>query len=63
MKAFRCKCCNRVMNVSWLEFDSNQYCNVCFDERARASRKSSKLKPNTFFFMGEEISLLDERKS
>lgn len=31
---FNCKYCNREMNVTYLEYKSNSYCNLCFEDRA-----------------------------
>ena len=55
---FYCKFCGREMNVSFLEYKSNSYCNLCFDERAKSIENP---KRNTFEFMGEVISLGCER--
>lgn len=56
MKQFHCKYCERPMAVSFLEYHSNSFCNVCFDERA-ASKFVDKSRLNTFEFMGDVISL------
>lgn len=56
MKQFHCKYCERPMAVSFLEYRSNSFCNVCFDERA-ASKPVAKSRLNTFEFMGDVISL------
>lgn len=53
---FNCKFCERPMAVSFLEYRSNSYCNMCFEERA-ASKPIEKSKLNTFEFMGEVISM------
>lgn len=37
MTKHTCKYCQRVMKVTSLEFKSNSYCNVCFDERSKSS--------------------------
>ena len=34
MDQLKCKYCDRIMNVSYLEYRSNSYCNLCFEERA-----------------------------
>lgn len=44
------------MNVSALEYKSNQYCNRCFNERV-ATIPGRKENSNIFCFMGEEILL------
>jgi len=44
------------MAVSFLEYNSNSFCNKCFDDRA-ASKPKSKERLNTFEFMGEVISI------
>lgn len=54
MKKFHCKFCKRVMKVTGLEFKSNQYCNLCFNERAKLIHPN---KVNSFYFMGVEIPL------
>lgn len=56
MKQFHCKYCERPMVVSFLEYRSNSFCNVCFDERA-ASKPVAKSRLNTFEFMGDVIPL------
>lgn len=56
MKQFYCKYCERPMAVSFLEYRSNSFCNVCFDERA-ASKPVTKSRLNTFEFMGDVIPL------
>lgn len=56
MKQFHCKYCERPMAVSFLEYRSNSFCNVCFDERA-ASKPVAKSRLNTFEFMGDVIPL------
>ena len=56
MKQFHCKFCNSQMEVSFLEYNSNSYCNKCFDERT-ASKPVEKSRLNTFEFMGEVISV------
>ncbi len=56
MKQFHCKYCARPMAVNFLEYRSNSFCNVCFDERA-ASKPIAKSRLNTFEFMGDVIPL------
>lgn len=59
MKHFQCKYCKRDMAVTFLEYRSNSFCNLCFDERA-ASKPIAKSRLNTFEFMGETIGLCKE---
>ena len=47
------------MNVSFLEYKSNSYCNLCFDERASLN-PLVKSKLNTFDFMGDCFNLENE---
>ena len=56
MKQFNCKYCGRPMAVNFLEYKSNSYCNICFNERA-ASKPIKKSRLNTFEFMGDVIPL------
>ena len=44
------------MAVTFLEYRSNSFCNLCFEERA-AINPVSKSRMNTFEFMGEVIAL------
>ena len=44
------------MAVNFLEYHSNSFCNVCFDERA-ASKPIAKSRLNTFEFMDDVIPL------
>lgn len=56
MKKYSCKYCNRKMDVSFLEYKSNSFCNLCFDERA-ANNPINKSKLGTFDFMGDNFIL------
>lgn len=56
MSQFHCKYCSRPMAVSFLEYRSNSFCNMCFNERA-ASKPIIKSILNTFEFMGDVIPL------
>lgn len=42
------------MEVSFLEYKSNSFCNLCFDERA-ANNPINKSKLDTFGFMGDNF--------
>ena len=48
------------MAVNFLEYRSNSFCNLCFEERA-ASKPISKSRMNTFEFMGEVIALSETK--
>jgi len=61
MKKFYCKHCARPMEVNFLEYQSNSFCNVCFDERAD-SKTIDKSRLNTFEFMGDVVPLLQPKK-
>ncbi len=52
------------MEVTFLEYRSNSYCNMCFNERA-TSKPIEKSRLNTFEFMGDVIpmTMLDNKKS
>lgn len=56
MRKFHCKHCDRPMAVTFLEYRSNSYCKMCFEERA-ASIPELKSELNTFEFMGDVIPL------
>lgn len=44
------------MEVTFLEYRSNSYCNMCFNERA-TSKPIDLSRLNTFEFMGDVINL------
>lgn len=50
------------MDVSFLEYSSNAYCNKCFDERAD-SKPIDKSRLNTFEFMGDKIPLSNKNSN
>ena len=54
MKHFQCKYCKRDMAVTFLEYRSNSFCNLCFDERA-ASKPIAKSMPNNCFTKSKRI--------
>ena len=56
MKQFHCKYCNSPMNVNSFQYKSNQYCNNCFDKRAK-EKPIKKADLNKYVFMGMEIPL------
>ncbi len=60
MKQFHCKYCARPMAVSFLEYNSNAYCNKCFDERA-ATKPVNESRLNTFEFMGDVVSMSNKK--
>lgn len=62
MKQFHCKYCSRPMSVSYLEYQSNSYCNSCFDERAKYNKKNSSAI-ESFEFMGEVFQLSEPKGS
>ena len=62
INTFKCKHCARPMEVNFLEYSSNSYCNLCFDERAD-SKNTDENRLNTFEFMGDVISLEQEPTS
>lgn len=62
MTQFKCKHCLRPMDVNFLEYSSNSYCNLCFDERAD-SKNTDESRLNTFEFMGDVIPLEQEATS
>ena len=62
MTKFRCKYCSRPMNVSFLEYKTNAFCNTCFEKRASTFSP----KPDgreVFEFMGESILINDTKQS
>lgn len=58
MKKYFCKYCNRKMDVSFLEYKSNSFCNLCFDERS-VSKSIIKREFDFLDFMGEKISMVN----
>ena len=54
MGKYKCRFCSREMIATALSYQSNQYCNHCFNERADSTQKQNL---NTFEFMGEKIEL------
>jgi hypothetical protein len=60
IKKFHCKHCTRPMEVNFLEYQSNSFCNVCFEERAD-SKLIDKSRLNTFEFMDDVIPLLEPK--
>lgn len=61
MMPIRCAYCNREMKVSFLEFKTNKFCNLCFDDRADNSGVVKKEDRNKIVFMGLEIDLSDKK--
>lgn len=53
---FKCKFCGSIMKVTALEYKSNQYCNGCFEDRAKSIADNNE---NSFSFNGEIISIVD----
>lgn len=60
MGKYKCKFCERPMDVSALAYKSNQYCNHCFYDRA-ISKYIEESRLNTFEFMGDFIKLKDDK--
>lgn len=60
MKKFKCKFCERPMDVSALAYKSNQYCNYCFYDRANKNNVEE-ARLNSFEFMGDTIKLKDDK--
>lgn len=58
MGKYKCRFCSREMIATALSYQSNQYCNHCFNERADSTQKQNL---NTFEFMGDVIKLECER--
>lgn len=56
MAKYKCRFCGREMIATALSYQSNQYCNHCFNERADSTQKQNL---NTFEFMGDIIELKD----
>ena len=56
MGKYKCRFCSREMIATALSYQSNQYCNHCFSERADSTQKQNL---NTFEFMGDIIELED----
>lgn len=56
MGKYKCRFCSREMIATALSYQSNQYCNHCFIERADSTQKQNL---NTFEFMGDIIELED----
>ena len=56
MGKYKCRFCSREMIATALSYQSNQYCNHCFNERADSTQKQNL---NTFEFMGDIIELED----
>ena len=54
MGKYKCRFCSREMIATALSYQSNQYCNHCFNGRADSTQKQNL---NTFEFMGEKIEL------
>lgn len=54
----KCKYCGRQMNVNALEYTSNQYCNKCFNDRAKEAKAFR--EPNSFSFMEEVFKLKND---
>lgn len=52
MGKYKCRFCGREMIATALSYQSNQYCNHCFNERADSTQKQNL---NTFEFMGDKI--------
>lgn len=57
MNKHRCKYCRREMNVSSLEYKSNSYCNICFDERARTSIGCKVVAEEVFVYNNISVTL------
>lgn len=57
MSKHTCKYCNRKMNVSSLEYKSNSYCNVCFNDRVKSSTTKKTVTEGVFTYNGISISL------
>ena len=53
--AFKSKYCKQEMVVTSVEYQSNKYCNFCFEERAD-SLNIKKEELNTISFMGYDFS-------
>lgn len=60
MQKFKCKFCERPMDVSALAYKSNQYCNYCFYDRANR-KYVDEARLNSFEFMGDTIKLKDDK--
>ncbi len=54
MGKYKCRFCGREMIATALSYQSNQYCNHCFNERADSTQKQNL---NSFEFMGDKIEL------
>ena len=57
MSKHNCKYCDRKMNVSSLAYKSNSYCNVCFDDRVKASTTKKVVTEGVFTYNGISVSL------
>lgn len=55
MNTNNCKYCERKMNVSSLAYKSNSYCNVCFDDRVKASKSNKESDSTVFTYNGISI--------
>lgn len=60
MGKYKCKFCERKMDVSGLEYKSNQYCGYCFYDRANKIY-IEEARLNTFEFMGDTIKLKEDK--
>ena len=57
MSKHTCKYCDRKMNVSSLAYKSNSYCNICFDDRVKASKSSKEDNNLVFTYNGISVPM------
>ncbi len=57
---FKCTYCNRVMQVTLLEYKQNNTCNSCFNERAAEFVKKNRINTKVFEYHGLSIKLNDD---
>ncbi|GAA4277712.1 hypothetical protein [Aquimarina mytili] len=57
MSKHNCKYCDREMNVSSLAYKSNSYCNVCFDDRVKASGLKKEEDNLVFTYNGISVQI------
>lgn len=53
---YNCKYCDNEMQVTFLEYKENHFCNECFDERVRSNEVSEQDR-NKSIFMDVEIEI------
>jgi hypothetical protein len=60
--AFKCKYCQSEMQVSFLAYKQNSYCNNCFNDRADKLIKKDNIDLTEMTFFGCEIPIIEGQK-